>query len=247
MPYLRIITFSLAVLVTTELSVRVWMYGPLALLPWHMDSFTQIHDSGMLQRASIPEQNYELRANLDVLFKGKPFKTNSAGMRDKEYPQSKPAGIFRVAVLGSSWTMGSGVAHEDIWLSQLEEMLNQNGKTPHYEFLNFGVDQYGLGELAATIEHKVPAYQPDLVIVALTYYTPTVLWEEPPPPYEAPPKRHPFFDVHASGFWTIDWAHITFAMRKVVEKLLIRRVVLLRSCRKHCSALPLSRKPMTSP
>jgi hypothetical protein len=186
----------LAVLVATELSFRVYAYGPGALNPWRMNSFNQIHHSGLVQPAAIPEIGYELKPGVDAWYKGTRFRTNSFGMRDAEYTREKPAKTFRIAVLGSSWTMGAGVPVEAIWHSQLEEMLNQRNDGWRYELLNFGVEQYGFGEIVATLENKVPEFAPDLILMSVTYFTPTVLWQDPPKPYKLRPRRNPFFDIH---------------------------------------------------
>jgi hypothetical protein len=161
-----------------------------------MNSFTQIHDSGMIQAADIPEIVYELKPDLDTLYKGVTFRTNSAGQRDNEYQTTKPDHTYRIAVLGSSWTMGSGVLAEDIWHSQLENMLNGRSDEINYELINFGVDQYSVGEIIGSIEYKALNYDPDLIVVALTHYTPSILWEDPPHPYEGTPTRYPFLDLH---------------------------------------------------
>jgi hypothetical protein len=193
---ITLLLFVLAVLVATELSFRIYIYGPGALNPWRMDSFNQVHHSGLVQASTIPEIGYELKPGVDDWYKGARFKTNSFGMRDAEYTLAKPPKTFRIAVLGSSWTMGSGVPIEAVWHTQLEDMLNQRGDGWHYELLNFGVEQYGLGEIVATLEKKVPAFAPDLVLMSMTYFTSTVLWHDPPVPYKVRPRRHPFVDVH---------------------------------------------------
>ena len=53
-------------------------------------------------------------------FKMQPFETNSHGMRDREYSPEKPPNTFRIAVVGDSFTMGSGVAIEDVFHSRIE-------------------------------------------------------------------------------------------------------------------------------
>jgi len=194
--FLPPILFIAALFVMVELSVRIYLYGPAAISPMRMDSYTQILDSGMVQAAEDPAINYELKPNLDTWYKGIKFVTNSAGLRGPEVAPDKKANVKRIAVLGASWTMGSGVAAEDIYHAQLGELLNTDGDT-RYEVLNFGLDQYSLGQIVATLEQKVPAYDPDLVIIALTYFTPTILWDDPPVPYQVIPTRHPFFDSHA--------------------------------------------------
>jgi len=190
-----LLLFALAVLVATELTFRVYLYGPGALNPWRMNSYNQIHHSGLVQVAEVPAIGYELKPGVDAWYKGARFRTNSFGMRDAEYPQEKSATTFRIAVLGSSWDMGSGVPIEAIWHTQLEDMLNQRNDGWHYEVLNFGVEQYGVGEIVATLENKVPVFAPDLILTSMTHFTPTVLWQDPPKPYKVRPQRQPFFDL----------------------------------------------------
>ncbi len=200
MRVIRVGLFIIALLIMTELSFRVYIYGLKSIIPARMNSYTQIFNSGMLQRAAIPEVNYVLKPNLDTWYKGNRFSTNSDGLRGREISIEKPAGVRRVAVLGASWTMGSGVANDEIWHTQLESIINSKStdeENTQYEFINFGIDQYGVGEILANLEKRVPKYDPDLIIVALTYYTPVVLWEDPPPLYEEKPKRNPLFDIHS--------------------------------------------------
>ncbi len=193
----KAILFLLLVGIAVELSFRVYMYGPSSLNPVVMNSMTQIHDSGFLKAADVPEVKYELRPNIDTIYKGMSFQTNSAGMRDDEYTLEKPAGTFRIVVLGSSWTMGSGVGNDDIWHAQLENKLNSESSDVRYEFLNLAVDQYGLGEMLATLEHKGLAYDPDLILVAVTHWTPLVPWDKPPKTYTPKPRRYAMFNLHS--------------------------------------------------
>jgi hypothetical protein len=194
--------FALALLIATELTFRLYLFGVSSLNPVHMNSFTQIHHSGITQPASIPEIYFELKPNYTGTYKGKSFATNAYGQRDKSYSLTKPDNTFRVAVLGSSWTMGSGVESPEIWHSILEENLNRETSDDYsFEFINFGVDQYGMGELVATLENKVSAWQPDLVLVCITNYTPSVLWPDPPTDYIVQKQRNPVFD-----FWSVRFA-----------------------------------------
>lgn len=195
MRILKPILFVVLLLLAVELTFRVYLYGPAAMDPRRMDSFNQIHHSGLVRPAADPEVYFELKPNLDDWYKGVRFVTNTAGMRDDEHPQTKPAGTYRIAVVGSSWTMGSGVELEDIWHQQLEAQLNAEGEL-NYELLNFGVDQYGFREIVATLEQKALAFQPDMILFAVTHYTPAVLWPDVAEPYRETARRHPFFDCH---------------------------------------------------
>src|SRR5688572_24438768 len=52
---------------------------------------------------------------------------NSAGWRGKEFSKAKPAGTVRILGVGDSYTFGKAVGDEDIFLAQLERILNENG------------------------------------------------------------------------------------------------------------------------
>jgi len=192
----KLIFFVALVLAAVELTFRVYLYGPAALDPRRMDSFNQIHHSGLVRRATNPEIYFELKPDLSDWYKGVRFTTNAAGLRDDSHALQPADDAFRIAVVGSSWTMGSGVELPDIWHQQLERQLSADAGR-RVELINFGVDQYGFREIVATLEHKAMTYQPDMVIVAVTHYTPAVLWPAEAIPYVPSPQRHPFFDSHA--------------------------------------------------
>ena len=62
-----------------------------------------------------------LRKNDSTTRFGLEWRTNSMGMRDREYSQRKPPGTFRVALVGDSIGAGWGVNAEDRFESILEE------------------------------------------------------------------------------------------------------------------------------
>jgi lysophospholipase L1-like esterase len=112
--------------------------------------------------------------------------TNSEGFRDVEHARAKPAGAVRIAVLGDSFVVGSGVARDSIFTSllssQLEELAGEprteDGAPPseaaaasetarRVEVLNFGVS--GTGPLSAEriFRRYAARYEPDLVLVCV--------------------------------------------------------------------------------
>jgi len=109
----------------------------------------------------------ELVPNQDVLFKRQQFRTNSHGMHDREYPLAKPAGTYRVAVLGASPVMGPGVPEDQVFEELLERKLSRLGQPMGrtVEFLNFGVAAYSPVQMLLQLEQKVLAFQPDLVLL----------------------------------------------------------------------------------
>ncbi|MBU0469319.1 MAG: hypothetical protein KJ736_09720 [Candidatus Omnitrophica bacterium] len=98
-------------------------------------------------------------------------KINSEGWRDKDYKFIKEDDVFRVAIIGCSRTYGYGVNVDETYTKVLERMLNE--KYPQkFEVMNFGVNGYGLSQMALNYQKNVKNYSPDIVI--LQFYLPTV-------------------------------------------------------------------------
>jgi hypothetical protein len=98
------------------------------------------------------------------------IRINQWGMRDKEYSLARPPGTYRIALLGSSMTVGAGVPVEQTMETLLEDQLNRDGPgTPsrRYEILNFSVGGYGIMQNAVLAEQKVFSFRPDAVLVAV--------------------------------------------------------------------------------
>jgi len=109
----------------------------------------------------------ELRPNLHTSFRDRTFSTNRWGLRDRDYEKVPPAGTLRVALMGSSLVVGSGVADAENFDSVLEERLNRElGGSVYvrYEILNFAVGGYGPLEQVAVPEKKVLDFQPDAIV-----------------------------------------------------------------------------------
>ena len=91
---------------------------------------------------------------------------NSQGRRDREVPTKKPAGTYRIAILGDSVAFGARVEAKHDFASQIEWTLNARDKSRCYEVLNFGVPGYGTWQELSALKEKALAYDPDLVILA---------------------------------------------------------------------------------
>mgnify|MGYP001609103083 FL=1 len=105
-----------------------------------------------------------LKPNSSMYLAGAYVKINSLGFRDYEYSLKKPNDVFRIAVLGDSFTFGYGIELEDTYTKQLEKMLNENS-SQKYEVLNFGGNGGNTLLEAEYLEKKVINFEPDLVIV----------------------------------------------------------------------------------
>ncbi len=119
---------------------------------------------------------FELKPNYDEVLFGERFTTNSAGMRDRDYPLNKPEGVFRIVLLGSSIDMGWGVATPDTYENRLEAWLNdqaeRRGMVRRFEVLNFSVAAYGPAQRYDVFHRQALPYQPDLVLLSSTMLDP---------------------------------------------------------------------------
>lgn len=91
-------------------------------------------------------------------------RSNSLGFRDREHVTKKPAGTYRIAVIGDGISMGLGVERLlDIFPVVLEKGLGTAGKK--VEVLNFGVSGYNTQQKVATLIGKGVTFAPDLVLL----------------------------------------------------------------------------------
>ncbi|MCU0433525.1 MAG: hypothetical protein MUC87_08735 [Bacteroidia bacterium] len=116
-----------------------------------------IPDNSILQRRLRPGSKTSL-GNYTISI-------NRWGMRDKDYTLEKPQGTIRIALLGGSYEMGSGVNDGENYESLLEKKLNESGNQYQpIEILNFGVPGYHAIQHAWQAENEIWRFNPDLVI-----------------------------------------------------------------------------------
>ena len=96
-----------------------------------------------------------------------PFALNNRGMRGPtDYQYDKGPDVFRIAVLGDSFTFGMGVAAEETMCARLEDLLNAP-VGQEYEVLNFGLPSYSPLLEYIYLTHEVVKHKPDLVVLML--------------------------------------------------------------------------------
>lgn len=109
---------------------------------------------------------YDLMPNLDVRFQRVPVSTNRCGMRGPETSIAKPAGTYRIALLGDSFAFGWGVEEPRIFARVMEQQLNDKFQgNPRIEVLNFGVPGYSTFQEVALFEERVLDFDPDAALV----------------------------------------------------------------------------------
>ena len=195
-------------LLLVEVGYRVHVWGLRGLSMEKMNSVSVMGKRALLRESpySNPPIRYLLAPDVERLFKMQPFRTNSRGLRDEEYSLAKPEGVRRIAVVGDSFVMGSGVALEDLFHTLLEESLAESYPGTRFQCLNFGVGGHNLADYYATVRHMVGAYEPDLVLVGLSM-------NDQYPPGHAREGR--FVTSHLiPGFWRL---HALEAAMKGIE------------------------------
>src|SRR4029078_7940013 len=95
-------------------------------------------------------------------------KVSSQGLRDREHPLAKPAGTYRIAVLGDSYAEAMQVDVERAFWALLPKKLEACGfaKGKKVETVNFGVSGYGTGHELLMLQNRVWPYAPDMVLLA---------------------------------------------------------------------------------
>lgn len=208
----RVILLSASIIVAVlllETVMRVYIFGAAGLSYTKMCSVHPLGRSGLIRASEHQDILFELKPGLDTTYKFHPFTTNSRGLRDREYALTKARGTFRIAVIGDSLTMGSGIPIEQAYHSRLEQRLNDEEDGITYELINFGVSGYFLSQYLATIRHRALDYDPDLILIGFYPGNDTV----PPPadkfaePYQVKPAKNGFFKLHSFSLASDIWSH----------------------------------------
>jgi lysophospholipase L1-like esterase len=123
-------------------SVEMWRYAKELKIPVTDPNLGHVH---------IPNSSAELQ-NVSISI-------NSQGMRGPEPAVNDPDGL-RILLLGSSITLGWGVAEESILRARLQERLG--GRV---EVLNAGVGNYNAERYVTLYRKRLQQLKPDIIIV----------------------------------------------------------------------------------
>ena len=133
-----------------DFSMEMWKYAATLKHPV---------DNPHLSFAHVP--------NSSAFLMGYPVSINSHGLRDRQYTMEKPAGVYRIVMLGDSTTFGWGDAEESTVAKILERRLGQScgQSTCKFEVLNAGVGNYNTVQEYTHYLTYDRAFHPDLVIL----------------------------------------------------------------------------------
>jgi hypothetical protein len=95
---------------------------------------------------------------------------NADGRRDRGALLDKPDDVYRIAVLGDSYSEAMQVEREQAYWALLPGRLAACGFQPgrRFEMLNFGVSGYGTAQEYVALETRAMRYRPDLVLLQFT-------------------------------------------------------------------------------
>jgi len=116
---------------------------------------------------------WSLRPGAAALFtsEGRAYvRINAAGQRDVEHTLDKPDGVYRIAVIGDSYSEAMQVERDKAYWALLPERLSACGfaKGRAIEALNFGVAGYGTAQEYIVLQTEAMRYSPDLVLLQFT-------------------------------------------------------------------------------
>jgi lysophospholipase L1-like esterase len=112
-----------------------------------------------------------LKPSASVERSGVRWSTNAQGMRDREYAPAKPAGTFRIALVGDSIATGWGVDVDHRFESILERTWDDRSRRsggPAVEILDCAVPGHAPGQRWCHFQHVGWPMRPDLVICEAT-------------------------------------------------------------------------------
>ena len=89
---------------------------------------------------------------------------NDDCLRGRKYEKEKKVNVFRIAMVGGSTVFGALVSDDETVPYYLEDLLNKNDHSLHYEIINAGFPGYNSGNFVDLIRNKLIHYDLDLIL-----------------------------------------------------------------------------------
>lgn len=90
---------------------------------------------------------------------------NALGFRERKFARNKPPNVFRIAVIGDSFTFGQGVAEGERYTNLLEVELNREAGPYRFEVLNFGRPGAQTIDHIEILDRSALDSQPDFILL----------------------------------------------------------------------------------
>jgi hypothetical protein len=105
------------------------------------------------------------------------YRMNSFGLRGADFPESKPSGARRVAVVGDSFVFGSGVEEPDSLPEKLASRLRERFAAAPVEVLNLGVPGNNIASHLAMVRVAERHLGADVLVLCLTLPNDLSSWD----------------------------------------------------------------------
>lgn len=112
-----------------------------------------------------PVLGWEMIPNQEAYTFGVPVTINSNGLRGEEFRIQKDPDIFRILILGDSFTFGVLLRNDQIYPTLLKDILKNYNPEQKWEVINGGVQRYSLYQELDYLKLKGLQFNPDLVII----------------------------------------------------------------------------------
>jgi len=153
--FTRVLFWALAVMVASELGLRLFGYGNYVIYQ---------PDQRLLW---VPSPGHNL-----TIVNHKPITISPDGFRYREKLGPKKAGQVRIFAFGDSSTMGWGVDDDSNYSADLERLLNSRCSNHAFQVVSAGVNAYPNSIVIERTQKVIEdGFQPDLVIVAYSFNT----------------------------------------------------------------------------
>lgn len=176
---------TVALLLVGEASLRVWDY-------FFRHPYRRFDASlGMVR----PLPNFEAQLNGGLL------RINSRGYRAEEFAKEKPAGAYRIVMLGDSVTFG--MAGDGChYPGALQRLFDAAGDGRRVEVINAALEGYNSQDALRLLEGELMSYSPDMV-TALIGWNDLVKHDPASPGISDAKARmaYALFDVYLIKFW----------------------------------------------
>jgi lysophospholipase L1-like esterase len=124
-------------------------------------------------RESPTYLRWTMRPDLDLRWNGTVFRTNHLGLRSPEIAPQKPAGTYRIVVLGSSNTMGYGVDNEQMYSYLLERWLAERvGPSHRVEVVNLAISGDSPSRRLYRLRQEAGRLDPDWLLCDVSLFDP---------------------------------------------------------------------------
>lgn len=135
----------------------------------------------------------------------------SETFQDYPHEKVKPAGTYRIAVIGDSFTFAPYMQFDDAFPKRLERYLNLNKGQRHVEVVNYGVPAYSTNHEVPVVKRAIEEGA-DLILMQITFNDPEI---KPYTPQQLYNDKNKFGDLELHGKLYEYWTSLAFVLRRL--------------------------------